>query len=142
MRAADFEARADEVDYFAGAEVEQLQLVVALLDLAVFDLGQSALGHARAHLVLVLDVALGEHESAVGGEVELEEGLAAAHFALEPVPAFGFAGHQRLLDLVLVVEEVVVLEQDVQPAVDLVDVLEFLACVGDGLPSCLISGKW
>lgn len=59
----------------------------------------------------MLDVTLGEHESAVGHEVELEESVAALGLAFEDVPALHLPDHQGLLYFVIGVDEVVVLEE-------------------------------
>ena len=109
----DVEAHLDEVAHLKGTEIQKLQFVHAFFDLYIFGPGQFVSAHAVVELVLVLDIALSEHESSIGREVELEEGVAALSLALEDIPALHLPDHQRLFYFVIGIDEVVVLEEQV-----------------------------
>lgn len=131
MRTAYLEASSNEVDDLSWPKIQQLQLVITLLNFAVFYLRQSALRHTCAHLMLMFYIAPSKHQFSFFGIAELKKGLATFNFAFKPISSFSLSGDQRFLDFIGLVYEVMVLEQDIKSSVNIAYIIELLAKLFD-----------
>lgn len=85
-----------------------MQLIKAFFDLAASNFRHPAL-HPRAHLMLMLNVALGQYQPTSSCIVELQKGKTPSNPALEEHASLRLPHDEALLDLTTLVDVIVVL---------------------------------